>query len=48
MPIILILALEDVLGNQTTAALIGAIVGYVLSGIGKDEPTKTTNKGGGT
>jgi hypothetical protein len=42
MPIILILALEGVLENQTTAALIGTIVGYVLSGIGKDEPSKKT------
>jgi hypothetical protein len=40
MPIILILALEGILDNQTTAALIGAIVGYILSGIGKDEPSK--------
>ena len=43
MPIILILALEGILENQTTAALIGAIVGYVLSGIGKDEPSKKPN-----
>ncbi|MEN8107353.1 MAG: hypothetical protein ABFS22_05030 [Pseudomonadota bacterium] len=39
MPTILILALEGILENQTTAALIGTIVGYVLSGIGKDEPS---------
>ena len=42
MPMILILALEGVLENQTTATLIGTIVGYVLSGIGKDEPSKKT------
>jgi len=42
MPIILILALEGVLENQTTATLIGTIIGYVLSGIGKDEPSKNT------
>lgn len=40
LPSILILALEDVLSGQTTATLIGAIVGYILSGIGKDEPNK--------
>lgn len=40
LPIILILALEDVLETQTTAALIGAVVGYILSGIGKDEPQR--------
>jgi len=43
MPIILILALEGILEDQTTAALIGAVIGYVLSGIGKDEPSKQTN-----
>ena len=41
LPIILILALEDVLETQTTAALIGTVVGYILSGIGKDEPQKS-------
>jgi len=40
LPSILILALENVLSGQTTATLIGAIVGYILSGIGKDEPNK--------
>ena len=38
LPIILILALEGVLEGETVATLLGAIVGYVLSGIGKDEP----------
>ena len=37
VPAIIILALEGVLGTESTAALLGAIVGYVLSGIGKDE-----------
>ena len=41
-PIILILALEDILEPQTVGALVGAVIGYVLSGIGKDEPN--TNK----
>lgn len=40
LPTILILALQGVLETQTTAALIGAVVGYILSGIGKDEPPK--------
>ena len=41
LPIILILALEGVLSGQTTATLIGAVVGYILSGIGKDEPNRS-------
>ena len=36
-PMILILAIEGILNTQTTATLIGAIIGYILSGIGKDE-----------
>lgn len=40
VPTILVLALEGILGAQTTAALIGAAVGYILSGIGKDEPPR--------
>lgn len=36
LPSILLLALEDVLSGQTTAALIGVIVGYILSGIGRN------------
>ena len=40
VPTILILALEGAIDNSTVAALIGAIVGYILSGIGKDEPNK--------
>lgn len=38
IPAILILALERVLSSESTATLLGTIVGYVLSGIGKDEP----------
>jgi predicted transporter len=37
IPVILILALEDILKGQTTAALIGTVIGYILSGIGKKE-----------
>jgi len=40
LPIVLILALEGLLSDQTTAAFLGAVVGYILSGIGKDEPSK--------
>ena len=36
--LILILALFDVVSTETTAALIGAMTGYVLSGIGSYEP----------
>lgn len=41
VPAILILALEEILNTQTTATLLGAVVGYILSGIGKDEPSKS-------
>jgi len=37
VPAILILALEGILSTESTAALLGAIIGYILSGIGKDE-----------
>ena len=37
VPAILILALERVLNSEVVAALYGAVIGYVLSGIGKDE-----------
>ena len=40
LPIVLVLAVERILESQTVATLIGAIVGYILSGIGKDEPQK--------
>jgi biotin transporter BioY len=41
IPVILILALEDILNGQTTAALIGTVMGYILSGIGKNEKNST-------
>ena len=44
LPVILILALEGVLENQTTAALLGTVVGYVLSGIGKDEKPRSSDR----
>ncbi len=37
IPTISILALEDVLDAQAVAALFGALIGYVLSRLGKDE-----------
>lgn len=40
IPSILILSLEGILEAQASATLFGTIVGYVLSGIGKDEVTK--------
>ena len=40
VPTILILGLEKVLTNETTATLIGGLAGYLLSGIGKWEPRK--------
>jgi hypothetical protein len=48
IPTILILALEKVIDNSTIAALIGAIVGYILSGIGSDENDKKSKKKSGT
>jgi len=37
VPAILILSMERTIGNEATAALIGMIVGYALSGIGRSE-----------
>ncbi len=37
VPALLILSLERAIGSESTAALIGTIVGYALSGIGKSE-----------
>lgn len=39
VPLILILALFDILSKETCAALIGALTGYLLSGIGSFEPS---------
>lgn len=43
IPAILILALEKVLTGETTAALFGAITGYLLSGIGDFKPKPDTS-----
>ena len=40
VPVILILALENILTSETIAALLGAVAGYTLSGIGEDETAK--------
>ncbi len=37
LPVVMILALERAIGNEAGAALIGTVVGYALSGIGKSE-----------
>lgn len=41
-PTILILAEETILSAEATAALIGVLAGYLLSGIEKYEPKETT------
>lgn len=45
IPLIGILALHNVLEKQTTATIIGALTGYLLSGVGSYEPSnKKTSK----
>ena len=39
VPMIGILAMQDILERQTTATLLGALTGYLLSGVGSYEPT---------
>jgi hypothetical protein len=48
VPTILILGLEKVLTSETTATLIGGLAGYLLSNLGKYEPTKPDTGRGGT
>ena len=38
IPTIFILSLENILNTQTVSALLGAMIGYILSNLGKDEP----------
>lgn len=50
IPTILILALEDKLASETTATIIGGLIGYLLSGIGdwkssREENTSNCDKG---
>lgn len=40
IPSILILSLEKVLTSETTATLVGAMIGYLLSGLGELKPQK--------
>ena len=44
VPLIGILALQGILEKQTTATLLGALTGYLLSGVGSYEPTKSKPK----
>jgi len=48
VPTILILGLEKVLTSETTATLIGGLAGYLLSNLGKYEPSKPDPGHGGT
>lgn len=43
IPLIGILALQEVLEKQTTATLIGALTGYLLSGVGNYIPSSKDN-----
>jgi len=45
IPSIIVLALEKVLSSETTATLIGALTGYLLSGIGTFKPSQKKNDG---
>lgn len=38
VPMILVLAMQKILSSETTATLIGALIGYVFSGIGDYRP----------
>jgi hypothetical protein len=44
IPMIGILSLQGVLEKQTTATLIGALTGYLLSGVGNYEPSSKSIK----
>jgi hypothetical protein len=46
IPTILILGLERVLTHETSATLIGGLAGYLLSNIGKYEPSPSPKQGG--
>lgn len=41
VPALLILALEGKVSMEATAIILGVVIGYTLSGIGKDEPSST-------
>jgi len=40
IPTIVILSLEKILSAETTGTLIGAVTGYLLSGLGSETPWK--------
>jgi len=44
LPLIGILAINKILEHQTTATLLGALTGYLLSGVGSYEPTTSKGK----
>ena len=46
-PTILILSVEEILNTQTVATLLGALIGYLLSGISKDEKADKVDKENG-
>jgi hypothetical protein len=39
IPTVLILALENILSSEATSALVGAVIGYALSGLGRRRKT---------
>jgi len=45
VPTILILALQGILKAETIGTLIGALIGYLLSGIGTETPRSKTSSG---
>ena len=44
VPGVLILALEGILSSEATAALVGAIAGYLFSGIGEFKSSSRENE----
>jgi hypothetical protein len=45
VPAMLILGLEGILTTEILGTLFGAVIGYVLSGIGKDDPPSKKKTG---
>jgi hypothetical protein len=45
VPTVLILGLEDKISKENMGTVLGAIIGYVLSGIGGTEPKSKSGKG---
>lgn len=40
IPTIIILAIHNSISSETIATLLGTVIGYILSGVGKDEQNK--------